>query len=280
MLAAADDTAPERRRVFLDHDLDDAIRERGFAVVPGLLPAEDVAHLAAVLHDCLGEGHDGLVFSNEVRDPADRSRAERTIGAVVGPHLLGLLDRYRLAASLFVLKLPGDAGRRIWHADPALVDERHFTSVSAWVPLVDVDEVNGAFTVVEDSHRIVPVVRGGVRVQGHLFPSEPEVEALCDGPRTLIPLRAGDALLYDHRLAHGSPANRSDAPRWAVNVPAVPEEAPLVHYIREADGSVDVYRLPDDYFYDHDAGIPVVEDPRAERVARVDLATGGWREPV
>lgn len=266
----------ERRRAFLDPGLDAAIQRDGYVVVDDFLAAEQVQRLHDLLDPSIGDDHEGLVFSNMITDPEARARVERGIGEVVGPPLLGLLDRYRLAASLFVLKLPGDAGRRIWHADPALVDERRFTSISAWCPLTDVDEHNGAFTVIEGSHQEIPIVRGGVEIQGLLFPSEDEVTARCGGTRRPLRMRAGQALLYEHRLAHGSPPNQGDRRRWAVNVPAIPVEAPLIHYIRQADGEVDVYQLPDDYFYGHDASIPVATDPNARRVARIATGTTDW----
>ncbi|MCB1038094.1 MAG: phytanoyl-CoA dioxygenase family protein [Acidimicrobiales bacterium] len=266
----------ERRRAFLADEHDAAIVEHGYVVVDDFLTADQVRELHHLLERSVPLDRDGLVFSNMIADPEVRGRVEDGIGAVVGPALLALLDDYRLAASLFVLKQPDDMSARIWHADPALVDERRYTSISAWCPLIDVDEDNGAFTVMEGSHRTVPVVRGGERIQGLLFPSEQETEALCEGDRVPIRLRAGQALLYEHRLAHGSPINRSGRRRWAVNVPAIPSEAPLIHYIRQADGDIDVYRLPDRYFYGHDAAIPMVEDPRAQRIATIERSTGEW----
>lgn len=269
-----------RRPALRDPALDAALADHGYVIVDDFLSPDEIAELRAVLDRSVGDQAHGLVFSNEIADPAVRAEVEQGIGRIVGPHLLAVLADYRLAASLFVLKLRGEDSRRIWHADPALVDERRFTSVSAWCPLSDVDEGNGAFTVAEGSHRIIPAIRGGVRVQGLLFPSEPEVDALCTGPRTVLSMTAGQALLYDHRLAHGSPPNRTADRRWAVNVPGIPVEAPLVHYIREPDGSIDVYQLPDDYFWNHDASIAVAEDPRAQRVATIAAGTETWGAPA
>lgn len=264
------------RRAFLDPSLDDAIRRDGYVVVDDFLSQGQVQDLQELLDPTIGDEHEGLVFSNMITDPQTRSEVERGIGEFVGPALLGLLDGYRLAASLFVLKLPGQAGRRIWHADPALVDERQYTSISAWCPLIDVDEANGTFTIIEGSHLEIPTVRGGVEIQGLLFPDEQEVLDRCQGRRRPISLRAGQALLYEHRLAHGSPPNTGTQRRWAVNVPAIPAEAALIHYIRQPNGEVDVFELPDDYFYGHDASIPVATDPQVRRVATIAAGSTEW----
>ena len=80
-----------------------------------------------------------------------------------------------------------------------------------WIPLVDVDEVNGCLQVPPGGHRHTPpyVEQWGPDT------FVPQLEGLVPLP---VPMRVGDGLLIHQHLPHSSPPNRSDHVRWSVDI--------------------------------------------------------------
>jgi ectoine hydroxylase-related dioxygenase (phytanoyl-CoA dioxygenase family) len=78
-------------------------------------------------------------------------------------------------------------------------------------------------------------------------------------PRAVtVPLAAGEALVYDPGLVHGSPPNPTGAARVAVGVALAPEGAPLVHVHQRAPGAYCAYQV--DVAYHLDQGL--MHEPR------------------
>lgn len=65
-------------------------------------------------------------------------------------------------------------------------------------------------------------------------------------------LPLGEALIFDSRLVHYSPANETDTPRYAIAGTVVPENVPITIYNgREENGQIKVsaYNVPDDFYF-------------------------------
>jgi ectoine hydroxylase-related dioxygenase (phytanoyl-CoA dioxygenase family) len=45
-----------------------------------------------------------------------------------------------------------------------------------------------------------------------------------------LSMKAGDAIIYDHKLFHGSPANLKSTSRLAINLAMIPQETQSLHY--------------------------------------------------
>jgi ectoine hydroxylase-related dioxygenase (phytanoyl-CoA dioxygenase family) len=113
-------------------------------------------------------------------------------------------------------KLPeGQLSTYPWHQDSAYYGPESIPIpiLTAWVPLVDVDEHNGCLQVIPGSHR------WGLRptrwVGPHLVPTE-DIEAM--GSARILPMRAGDVLIFDRMTFHGSLMNHSDQVRWSIDL--------------------------------------------------------------
>jgi ectoine hydroxylase-related dioxygenase (phytanoyl-CoA dioxygenase family) len=63
-----------------------------------------------------------------------------------------------------------------------------------------------------------------------------------------VPLRAGEAIVFDNALVHCSYPNHSDAPRLAAAVGMVPTGAPLVYWRRSADGRAERREVDREFF--------------------------------
>jgi hypothetical protein len=145
-----------------------------------------------------------------------------------------------------MIKFPGD-GPIEAHQDFNFVDESHHTAFNLWCPLVDTDTQNGGLFVVAGSHNVFRTQRG---------PNLPK--ALTQYHDTLrkyarlVPLRQGQAIIYDHRLIHYSPPNRTGEARVAVQSVLTPREATTIHYgYDEATCRVRAYRIDKAFILAH-----------------------------
>ena len=114
------------------------------------------------------------------------------------------------------------------HQDWTFTDETKFASVTTWTPLQDVNAENGALAILKGSHKLFPGFRASPSpafqtVFGkegmHLFPY-----------MEIIPMKAGETLIFDNRLVHASPPNYTDSPRIAAGLGLMHKEAELSHH--------------------------------------------------
>ena len=82
---------------------------------------------------------------------------------------------------------------------------------SFWIPLVDVDEVNGCLSLLPGGHRHSSPYDWQWRPGDFV----PELDGLVP---VALPMQVGDALLIHQHLPHVSPPNRSDRVRWSEDI--------------------------------------------------------------
>lgn len=128
-------------------------------------------------------------------------------------------DRTRLFQSMALIKPPG--GReKPWHQDHAYFNYPIGTKIAGvWIALGKVTPDNGCMFVLPGAHRDGPVV--------HFKRRDWQI---CDteilGRREVaLPMEAGDLMIFDAKLPHGTPTNRTNTQRWAVQYHYVPASA-------------------------------------------------------
>lgn len=124
------------------------------------------------------------------------------------------------------------------HADFQYVDEPAFISLNIWCPLVDTTTENGAFGVVPFSHKLVKQLRG-TKITDSYRKNAKEIETEFG---KVLEIKAGQAVIYDHRLLHYSLPNNSAIGRLASTMVMVPEGAPLWHYSANNEGDTTFYK--------------------------------------
>ena len=219
----------------------------GFCTLP-LIDGEASDALRRVFDTMFGGGGEG--FLSTVMQPAALRRAAHD---QIVPHVASALGRHlsnhRIAMCSFVARYPGsDQSDLPLHQDWSFVDERFARSMSVWIPLQAVDRTNGCMTIVPASHRHDQPARGigsGFRYRE----LEPHLRA-----RHLVdqPLARGEAILFEHRLIHGSRSNLGIDLRLAVGIVLVPSHVPLTMGIPRADGNYAFSRVEDDFLLDAD----------------------------
>ena len=141
------------------------------------------------------------------KDIAHKRAVDARISGCVERGLEQLLVDYEVFYSNFMIKFPGD-GQIEAHQDFNFVDESLYTAFNLWCPLVDTGLQNGGLCVIPGSHNIFRTQRGP-----NLPKALTEYDDMLKRYVRWLPLKKGQAAIFDHKLIHYSPPNRH-SPRF------------------------------------------------------------------
>ena len=212
---------------------------------PELAIAAATAAASSVAWDHRMAPGEGWRIGSDDSQADDRRRVHRDMAPFWERIAADVLVDHRVVFTSFLTKLPGDASVLPLHQDPSFVDERHHRAITMWVAVDDITaaEGNGALHVLAGSHRVGLELRGTrteptyIEHQHRLWPFALGVDA-----------RAGDVLVMDTRLLHGSPPNRSPRPRNALAGVLVPRGAELLHAVGVEGDRVEILRVDEDFY--------------------------------
>ena len=253
------------RRIFLDADREAAFRRDGYVVLD-LFDRGEVEHLLDFYGHFL-EQHTGQFSTTVFTDDLDaRRRIHEEVSAAFERKLLPLLDDYRIALGSFAVKQPNSTLSKVGlHQDLTFVDEETEVGLSLWCPLVDVDLENGCLGIVPGSHLFNTNHRDPC-----FLPYFDVLDVIEREYMSYLPLRAGQSLVMDNRMFHGSNDNHSGRTRVVAAGIAVPRESRLFYCHRgEVDDHVlEVYEVPPDFYTRHEINTRPLEGRHVATVPR------------
>ncbi len=228
-------------QVLNDKQLDEQLLNEGYVVVP-FLNQKDVQDLVSFFHTNHKSEIPGFYATAHNTDIPFRKKMNDQIKAVFENPIKLFFNKCIPLGGSYVVKSKSQEERLHPHQDWNIVDENQFRSFNIWVPLVNLSKDNGAIRVVPGSHLWVNNFRG---------PNIPDFfskynEVIWQKMITLN-MKAGDALIYDHRLFHASFANKTDELRIATVFGIIPDEAQMFYYYGSEE-NVDVYESNVDFF--------------------------------
>jgi phytanoyl-CoA hydroxylase len=133
---------------------------------------------------------------------------------------------------------PSDDRLLPWHQE---LEQFSLRTLNCWLPLRDVNAEVGTLAVVPGSHKEGLVDHHLVEIP-HTYWSLPS-EVIDDDKVIMVDLEAGDALLFDPFLFHGSMENPSNQIRWTMVVRW--SEITHVPYLKDANADKVMARNPD-----------------------------------
>lgn len=211
-------------------------REQGYLVIRhAFTPQETAAALEGLLDLIDGKVPEfaGIQFEARARDRLDTIRREEKqdyvrklmaftpydarLDAIANhPALMAIIralvnDEPMKFQDMALLKPPGGGREKPWHQDKAFFDmDVNNPVVGAWIALDPATPENGCMHVIPGSHNEGPVVHFARR----------DWQICDDQVRTtrdvMVPLEPGGVLLFDGLIHHGTPANRTNQRRRAV----------------------------------------------------------------
>jgi ectoine hydroxylase-related dioxygenase (phytanoyl-CoA dioxygenase family) len=227
---------------------------RDGCVVVDLLNEQDLRVLREESERLLRPGRPGFDSTILSADTEYRKAVDVSIRRCIAPSVDSLLTDYRIAFCTFVVKdARSDQSTVPMHQDWSFVDELRFISIGLWCPLIDVDLENGCLQVVRGSHAFAYPPRAACTP----FAYPQLIPYLQENCLHSLPIKAGQALLFDQRLFHCSPPNRGIQLRVAATAVLVPSKSKLRYYhaanLREPD-RIEVFEVEDSFYLSHIPG--------------------------
>jgi hypothetical protein len=232
----------DSKRTYLNNpELDRQLAEEGFVVVP-FLNASEVQVLIKVYSDAHSEQQVPFYATAHHHDSEFRKKMSKAISEVMKPHAEKFFVQCDLLGASFIVKAPKAESSLQPHQDWNIVDETEFRSFNVWIPLVDLNEQNGAIEVLPKSHNWLRGFR-----HSSIDCAYREVHDLVWENMKPLYLKAGEALIYDHALLHASKANQSSEDRMAVASGVMPSEAAMYFYWNN-NGTIEQYESNTEFF--------------------------------
>ena len=161
------------------------------------------------------------------------------------------LQNFQVVIATFIVKGKGTYNITPIHQDWTFVDEQSYNSYNLWCPLQEVDLQNGALGILPGSHQLL----GNT---ARPSPSPPYVPVYRECAMELfsylhfLHLRAGEAVLFDHRCLHAAVPNHSESPRIAIGLCITHKAAKLQHhYLLPGTNKASVLDVDKDFYYNH-----------------------------
>ena len=261
------------RTVFINPYKENIFSDDGYCIVDLLTEAELDEVRNHVLAFGYGADNPEKLRKSITSEHSVRKREffERILPVVKKP-LNNFLANYRIILITIFDKLPGGGVIKL-HNHPNIVDEKKYRSVTVWIPLSDTSTKMGALHVIKGSHKIFTGLRTSKDYSR--FDKVPDKIKL----KYCIPLslKSGQGVIFDDRLFHSSPPNKTTQIRTAIRLQLVPSEADLEIYSRINDQVIKKYTFDERVYMD--ALVSAVDPEKLESIESLKVL-GEVNQPI
>ncbi|MFN8236825.1 MAG: phytanoyl-CoA dioxygenase family protein [Chitinophagales bacterium] len=218
----------------------------GFVVID-LLDEREVNYLNDLSKKYLVSTTTDFISSSHFLSVEDSRYINQELHKIITPRIQNLFPELDLLGGTLATKVKGKAVLKT-HNDWSIVDEEKYNSYNLWVALVDTDNRNGTLGLIPGSHLWKTDLRG-LNIPGVYEKYTPEFLKIGWEPS----LKAGQAILYNHKLIHYSRPNLTDLPRNVAIVGMKDKEAGLRVSFTLDHQSINTYEATEEDFYRFDA---------------------------
>lgn len=230
---------------FHEQDSELAFLNRGWLTVP-LLSDSEAEDMISIFNNFHRKKNDIHAFTLCSPNYEMKKEIFMILKEYFTPKLNLVFSSYRLTGGNFYFKASHSSFNIVPpHQDWTFVDEKANFSINVWIPLVDMNKLNGAYHIIEGSHRWEFTYRGSN------IPSACSNMQFSFDNLKYLPAKKGEAIIYDHRLVHATPPNISDVDRIAIVLNLIPYNTDLIHCIipdRDSN-SIDIYKVDEEFFW-------------------------------
>ncbi len=243
--------------ILTNSEKNDELKSRGYAIVPFLTP-EEIKSLTDYFYANHQSLPDGMYASSHSPDFDFRKKMNDEIKRICKRAVDVTFQNATALGATFMVKSKGENGSLHPHQDWNIVDEREFNSYNIWLPLVDVNAENGTLLILPDSHKTFENIRG-LNIPSSYEKVENEVW------QYFVPLnmKAGEALVYDHRLLHASGINKTETPRLVIVYGLIPAASTMRYFYTKGD-VIEEYECTADFYFNEN----IIEGPKGLKLLR------------
>lgn len=231
-----------KQEILADPQLDSELLSMGFVVIPFLNNAE-VNDLRNFYYQHHPSSQDGMYATAHGTDIPTRIRMNDFIKEKFARAIAQTFSGCQPLGGSYIAKGKGELGILTPHQDWNIVDEEKFRSFNIWVPLVDLTDDNGVICIVPGSHIWQRTYRSA-----NIPSVYRDREAEFWKTMQRLYMKAGEALIYDHRLIHASGANTTDEIRLACVYGIIPDSADMFYYHQKDPETIEVYKSNPEFF--------------------------------
>jgi len=237
---------PQKHSIVKDLDTQEVLASKGYTIVAniGLNKIKKLTELYNQYHK-VNSKKGGMFYSLYSLDLKYRKTINEQILNVLSPIYNEKFENYKSVINSFIVKYNGEESAFSLHQDSTSLDENLYSPLSVWIPLQDTTIQNGCLCVIPQSQKIFYPYRG------ISFPTPfNKIENTLRQYLEPINMEAGDVLLFDNRLVHYSPANKSDSPRIVVMSGLFPKKATLLNCYKDPNienAPIEIYEQEEDF---------------------------------
>jgi hypothetical protein len=180
---------------------------KGFLVLD-LLNVDECQSLRELINLKISKPIQGFYASSHDLEITESMQLNEFVNAMLAQRMKALFPELKMLGASFAIKAPGEQSMVPAHQDWNIVDESKYQSYNVWLPLIDVNEVNGTLALVEGSHQL-PFIYRGYKIEGLFDHAQDKLQPLLKP----FDLKAGQAIIYNHKMSHASGNNISERNR-------------------------------------------------------------------
>lgn len=255
--------------IFNTPEIEHALTTDGYIVLPFLSP-EELENFSNTYSSLHPQGENITTCSVLSPDVSYKMRISEMVKSAYQPKLEKLFTNFKplFFGTLITKGFGKDPIIFECHQDPTHVDEENYRSYNVWVPIIDVNEHNGAMWVWPGSHNFFNNIRNSNPSPHYFFE---DVKELVWDKMKLISMKAGEAIIYDHKLVHGSKHNFSDMTRPAFASSVFPNQTDAIFYYYDTgipnNHKLEKFILNESTFFEKDSkGLPL----HAQSIGSID----------
>lgn len=189
-------------------------------------------------------------FHSTLHNQSAEYRAEvfNTISGFASTSINKYLSDYKTITCSFVVKESGENSAVQIHQDWNLSDEPEHFALNIWTPLTEINDKNGPLHIIPGSHKLKFTYRG----TGIPDPCN-NIKKINLNKFYKVPLRPGQAIIYDVRLIHASPVNTTSKKRVSCAIGITSKSAAIIHYMYDNPGkSLYKFEVNPEFFLNYD----------------------------
>ncbi len=232
------------KRVFKSDKHQQIFSRQGFIVLP-FIEEEELKFLNQTfdrLHPNLDK--EGFFSGSYSNDKEYKKEVSEIIVQTFSRAYEKYFTNYQPFGGAFLFKVPGENSDLAIHQDWTIVNEEENVALNCWIPLQDINETNGALHIVPGTH-----------YDKHKSLRSPTLPFFFSGNdedvmMASIPMyvKAGEAVILDQSVIHGSVSNRSNHIRKAITAGVKSKGAQMYFHYKVPDKEeLEVFKMDDSF---------------------------------
>jgi len=231
-------------RIFKSDEHQATFDQQGFIALP-FLSSDDIAYLNQLFDELHPNIQQGGFFSGSYSNDIDyKKKASSKILEVFEKAYQKYFTHYTPFGAAFLFKVPSADSALPLHQDWTIVNEEEAVALNCWVPLVDINDKNGALHIIPGTHYDKIKTLRSPTIPFFFSGNDQLVESAA------IPMyvKAGEAVVLNQSVVHGSVPNTSDSIRKAITAGVKSKGAQMYfHYKVPEDDQLEIFAMDDDF---------------------------------